>query len=784
MENQPLSPNADVSASPATRQAPCRVPEMSRAGLAGLRERGVFSRDAWEAAMDFCGFRPGAVEWRLYWQHILLLGGALFLVAGIIFFIAWNWGDMHHFARMALVGGIVAVTGLCAVWLGPDTNLGKVLLLSCGISVGPLLAVFGQTYQTGAELWELFRVWTAVLFALALAGRQAALWFTTWLAANIFVILWLGRSMDSPLEALGMFSLLPECVLGLALAVAAWECAAYNARRKERGGNVSRQQGWLQSRWLPRLLFFDLTVRLTVYLCLIIFDPYGIRHMLEFALPHYILPALALVVAGGSCYWHRKKTPDLFMLACLVSACAVLFASVLLRAEFLFEAGVGAIFIWGLIIVGLTAGVAAILLSLQRSMEGAEGKSPKQRPGTALMEFFAPARRVPGWDELRNHLAAAELLAADAPLPRQPEEKAAAASPWYVRTILAVGGWIAAVVFLVFMGLFLFMTLRIRDNEGATLLFASLIPLGVAFVCLRCPGIFLRNFGFSLALTGTAGACGGLGWMLEFGTFTPFLYAAVLIGLCYAMNSAPYRFLAALCIVQCVAAGIIYAGVGELHRWGGTGEAEWIFSYRRMLYVTVIWWAAVALALAVFRLREGAWRALPGGKHLEPFFAGAYGGMLVYLISALALQVGGMGDLRHLGLGNVYFPSAAYTVGLGAAVGLVYFVNALVAGGRTPFKGMFVIGCAALALPLGWYLPGAALAAFGLALSRYWGSLVMQGVTCAFLFAYMVYYYYFLGISLLHKSLLLAATGAVLLVLALCLDRFGPRVGTREERHA
>ena len=90
---------------------------------------------------------------------------------------------MQPFARMALVGGIVASAGIGSVVVGPDSRPGQALLLACGVAMGPMLAVFGQTYQTGAELWELFRVWTVLLVALALAGRQVGLWFAAWLSS-------------------------------------------------------------------------------------------------------------------------------------------------------------------------------------------------------------------------------------------------------------------------------------------------------------------------------------------------------------------------------------------------------------------------------------------------------------------------------------------------------------------------------------------------------------------------------------------------------------------------
>ncbi|MCC8194903.1 MAG: DUF4401 domain-containing protein [Deltaproteobacteria bacterium] len=766
-------PPSSLSVSPA-------VTEVTRASLAKLREERLLSGDAWDAAMVFCGFRPDGAAWRAYWRHLLLLGGALFLAAGVIFFIAANWPEMHPFTRMALVGALVGVTGLGAVWVGPDTVPGRVLLLSSGICVGPLLAVFGQTYQTGAELWELFRVWTVVLFALALAGRQAALWFVTWLSANVFVMLWLGRSMGSPLEAVGMFSLLPECVLGLALAVAIWEWAAYRACRK----GDAEAHAWLRSRWLPRLLFFDLTVRLTAYLCLLILDPSFIRHQAVLLLPNHLLPFLAVFVAGVSWYWHRKKTPDLFMFACIVTACAVLIVAVLLKGEFLFDAGIGAVFVWGMLIVGLTAGVAAILLALQRQMEDGERKASGVRSGALVKSFFMPARRPPDWDALLAFLKEKGHVAADANLPVLAVNEDAPSSPWYVRVILAVGGWIAALVFLIFLALFLFLSLEIRSNEGAALAVASLFPLGIAYLCLKASGIFLRNFGFSLALTGTAGACFGLCWMLPHWSILPFALVLLIGVLCFVMNSAPYRFLAAFCMVQLVAVGIVSLVVGGADLWAAGETGRFFDLYRRGLNVTILWWTALAVGLAAFLLHANPWRGLPGGKHPEPLFYGAYGGMMGYCVLALSLLAGGMADIRELGVGLVHLPAGAYSVGLGAAAGLVFFVYSLFRGEGASPERILMVACAALALPIGWHLPGVALAALGLALSRYVGGLVMQGVTGAFLLAYVVYYYYFLGIPLLRKSLLLAATGAALLVLAWCLHRFGSWFGEREAGHA
>ena len=49
------------------------------------------------------------------------------------------------------------------------------------ILMGGLLALFGQTYQTGADTFELFASWAALILPWVLIGRFAALW-VVWIA--------------------------------------------------------------------------------------------------------------------------------------------------------------------------------------------------------------------------------------------------------------------------------------------------------------------------------------------------------------------------------------------------------------------------------------------------------------------------------------------------------------------------------------------------------------------------------------------------------------------------
>lgn len=142
------------------------------------------SAAAYQQILLYCGMRPDRPAWRRFLLAALTLLGLLALVSGGIFFIAWNWAAMPKMAKFALVeGGILALT--VVVWWRWRQTLARMALLAIGLSFGGLLALYGQTYQTGADSWELFRAWTLILLPLALLGRQNGLWICTWAVANL-----------------------------------------------------------------------------------------------------------------------------------------------------------------------------------------------------------------------------------------------------------------------------------------------------------------------------------------------------------------------------------------------------------------------------------------------------------------------------------------------------------------------------------------------------------------------------------------------------------------------
>ena len=119
---------------------------------------------------------PSAPDWQRFLNHLLLWLGTLMLVAGVIYFFAFNWNDLGRLAKFGLVEALI-VAALIVVWrIGLESLAGKATLLAASLFVGALLALVGQTYQTGADTFELFAVWAVLILPWVLAGRLAALW--------------------------------------------------------------------------------------------------------------------------------------------------------------------------------------------------------------------------------------------------------------------------------------------------------------------------------------------------------------------------------------------------------------------------------------------------------------------------------------------------------------------------------------------------------------------------------------------------------------------------------
>ena len=106
---------------------------------------------------------------------------------GVVFWIAANWDLLGRVGQFALLQGCVVAASLAALWR-PSWRVPMGLLTL--LAIGGLFAYFGQTYQTGADAWQLFALWAVLALPLCLGARSDVLWAPWALVAMTAVSLW------------------------------------------------------------------------------------------------------------------------------------------------------------------------------------------------------------------------------------------------------------------------------------------------------------------------------------------------------------------------------------------------------------------------------------------------------------------------------------------------------------------------------------------------------------------------------------------------------------------
>jgi uncharacterized membrane protein len=168
---------------------------MKRSDLDRLARDFHLDEAAVATALDLSGARPDVAAWRTFGVRMLNAAGFASLGAGAIFFVAANWQEFGVAGRFALLQVAFAGSVALAWWRVPPDPIASVSVALATLLIGGLLALFGQTYQTGADVFELFLAWAALALPFALGGRSGAVWAIWWVVLNIAFALyggWLG----------------------------------------------------------------------------------------------------------------------------------------------------------------------------------------------------------------------------------------------------------------------------------------------------------------------------------------------------------------------------------------------------------------------------------------------------------------------------------------------------------------------------------------------------------------------------------------------------------------
>lgn len=151
-------------------------------------EHGHLSEAQLQQAEQLAPLKPDRHAWFDMGERFCAYAGALLLAASVIFFFAYNWAELHRFAKIGTALGALASCVVVALFCRPYDTAWRAALFCAAACTGALLALIGQIYQTGADVWALFAAWAALMLPFAALSRSSATWLLWQAVANAAVI--------------------------------------------------------------------------------------------------------------------------------------------------------------------------------------------------------------------------------------------------------------------------------------------------------------------------------------------------------------------------------------------------------------------------------------------------------------------------------------------------------------------------------------------------------------------------------------------------------------------
>jgi hypothetical protein len=345
------------------------------------------------------------------------------------------------------------------------------------------------------------------------------------------------------------------------------------------------------------------------------------------------------------------------------------------------------------------------------------------------------------WAKLRER----ELVGGELPAPE------ADRSPWFVRVMLGVAGWIGALFLLGFVGIALE---RLIESPPASLTAGALACAAAAAIFRARDSDLVTQFAFAVSLAGQALMANG--WFDLVGSSS-----------------------AAALVVGAQQAALFFLLPNFNHRvW-----ASWSGAYAVVFALGKLGLAALAPALATAAFLAVWLREFDHPRQGRLLRSGGYG-LAIAAVQAAVMQ----GPLTHVLLwgGTAGGDRVAMWIGAAAAGAVLLWAVlallrregvALASGpGKSALAGAAILAVASLkAAGIG---PATAILLVGYAN----GNRLLAGLGIAALIGYLSHYYYSLQATLLEKSVLLAAAGLALIAARLALAKLRPETGNK--RHA
>jgi uncharacterized membrane protein len=310
----------------------------------------ILPETAWERANDYAGFTPSPHDWRRFLDRLLLTLGVIFVVAGVVFFFAFNWADLPRFGKFAVVQAATLIATVLAFWLRLETWGGRLALGAAAMFIGVTLAVAGQAYQTGADSYRLFMIWWLIITPWVLLSRWNVMWLMWVILANTTLSLYWWQIVGTNQDMLNLVMALVNFAF-----IVGWDIIA------QRGPFPFMRDG----DWFLYLIAVPAYSYATVLMLDYVFE-FG----WEYVTLGPIAPIIYLLIIGVTIAFYTTVKRDLPMLTFASLSVLVVFVGWLGERLFTIASDDTWYFIscfMGMLVIGLTAGLAFGLRTLQKA---------------------------------------------------------------------------------------------------------------------------------------------------------------------------------------------------------------------------------------------------------------------------------------------------------------------------------------------------------------------------------------------------------------------------------
>lgn len=688
---------------------------------------------------------PVLASWQLFWRYVFSQSALVFFFAAIVCFVAYNWADLSVFTKFFLISGFMLFSAVFPAINGLDRFSGSAGLLLCCLLAGPLLAVYGQYYQTGANAWELFRTWAFFLLPLALVSRKTGLWFCLWVVSSLAGFLFLSQQ-NAPYDMdvrPDIWITLPF-VLSQIVFLMCWEALA-----------AIRPKGrflFLDARWLPRMVAGMILVLLTLTMeQLVFYGPWtGGFFISPLLSPQGLVYCLFLCIAA---VYYTRRVLDLSVIAMGIVAILATGAFLLLgHFTHWWKDGAALLGIAAFVLLVSVVGIKLLLFLHHRKEQREKTTNPlKTEKPSFSIDFF----------NLRNFSVAFK----GPEIPIQPiydenwnriDIKPEPPSPWEIPILMGIGAWLTVPFLLAGLVIALQSTL---DKRQMILFFLGI--MGISAVFSRFKGSFFTQTGLCLGLAGTLGASFFI--FTHYHTFVSDYELAPLILLCMAgclfISGRMYRLLASCTAISCFFIQFLLKMTAKNRELLFFQTQVWPADNVDFLWVLLaLLFCAFSLFLTLFwfKSRDGEKREFLNTPLLS-------GGFLSIVVISIVLSFDAF--LFHVFRPRPIFAEFAFSLGAGA--GLLLF--SVLISRALQFKPAAMIGLLAASLLLsatGFRIYWVPVGFLLLCLARHATSLPLIGLGTAYLGFMTVMEYYSQSTSLLHKSFSLAMIGVLLGIFA------------------